>query len=131
MGIPTDLIKHIKAPDIVIAALGIALILFFSFRVYGSGAAAARVVVEGGGRRWEFPLDAGETVKVAGPLGDTVVELRGMRARVISSPCANQTCVAAGTIHRRGQWIACLPNKVMVRVEAEAGGGQELDAASW
>ncbi|MDR3161033.1 MAG: NusG domain II-containing protein [Spirochaetaceae bacterium] len=131
MGITADLLKNVKTPDIFIAALGIALVVFFSFRIYSPGNAAARVVVEGGGRRWEFPLDASETLKAAGPLGDTVVELRGGRARVISSPCANQTCVAAGTIHSHGQWIACLPNRVMVRVEAKAGGEQELDAASW
>jgi hypothetical protein len=131
MEIIVDLVKSIKAPDIFIAALGAVLVLFFSFRVYGSGGTAARVLVEGEGRRWEFPLDAVETVKVAGPLGDTVVELRGRRARVISSPCTNQICVAAGTIHNQGQWIACLPNRVMIRVEGEAGGEQEFDAASW
>jgi hypothetical protein len=120
--------KYVKPPDIFIAALGAALVVFFSFRVYGPGRAAARTMVEGGGQRWEFPLDAQESLRVAGPLGDTVVELRGRRARIISSPCTNQICVAAGTIHSQGQWIACLPNKVMVRVEA---GGEELDAASW
>jgi hypothetical protein len=129
MGIIVNLIKDIKVPDIAIAALGIALVLFFSLRVYRPGRAAARVLVEGEGRRWEFPLDAVETVRVPGPLGDTVVELGERRARVISSPCANQICTATGGIHRQGQWIACLPNRVMVRVEA--GGGEELDAASW
>jgi hypothetical protein len=131
MGIAGDLVKSIKIADVFIALLGMALVLFFSFRVYDPRGTAARLLVEGDGRRWEFPLDAAETVKVAGPLGDTVVELRGRRARVVSSPCTNQTCVAAGTIHGRGQWIACLPNRVMVRVEAEAAGEQELDAASW
>jgi hypothetical protein len=122
-------VKNIKAPDIAIAALGIALVLFFSVRVYSPGGAAARIVVEGDGRRWEFPLDAVETIKIAGPLGDTVVELGGMGARVVSSPCANQICTAAGAIRRHGQWVACLPNRVMIRVEA--GGEGELDAASW
>jgi hypothetical protein len=122
-------IRNLSIADVSIAALGVALVLFFSIRVYNPGGAPARVVVEGGGRRWEFPLDAVETLKVAGPLGDTVVELGGMRARVVSSPCANQICIAAGGIHRHGQWIACLPNQVMVRVEA--GGEGELDAASW
>jgi hypothetical protein len=131
MGIIVDLIKNIKVPDLAIAALGMGLVLFFSFRIYSPTQSVARVLVEGDGRRWEFPLDAVETVKVAGPLGDTVVELRGRRARVISSPCTNQICVAAGVIHNQGQWIACLPNKVMIRVETETLGEQELDAASW
>ncbi|MDR0399675.1 MAG: NusG domain II-containing protein, partial [Treponema sp.] len=108
-----------------------ALIVFFSFRVYAPGEGAARLVVEGEGRRWDFPLDAAEILRVAGPLGDTVVELGGREAKILSSPCPNQSCIAAGEIRRPGQWIACLPNRVMVRVEAAAPEEQDLDAASW
>jgi hypothetical protein len=125
------LFTGVKAPDMFIAALGAVLIVFFSFRIYAPGVAAARLVVEGEGRRWDFPLNAEETVSIAGPLGDTVVELRGMRARIVSSPCPNQSCIAAGAVHRNGQWIACLPNRVMVRVDAGAPEGRDLDAASW
>ncbi|MDR1972266.1 MAG: NusG domain II-containing protein [Treponema sp.] len=128
MGMRENL-RNLKAPDLVIAVLGLALVLFSALRVYAPGSGVPRVVVEGEGRRWEFPLDAGETLTVGGPLGDTVVELRGSRVRVLSSPCAGQTCVAAGAIHRHGQWIACLPNRVMVRLEASDQ--QELDAVSW
>jgi hypothetical protein len=121
----------VKAPDMFIAALGAALIVFFSFRVYAPGGGTARLVVEGEGRRWDFPLEAVETLPVAGPLGDTVVELRDRRARIVSSPCPNQNCRAAGAIGRHGQWIVCLPNRVMIRVEAGTPEGQDLDAASW
>jgi hypothetical protein len=124
-------VKNLRIADVVIAALGMVLIALFSFRIYAPSGAAARLVVEGEGRRWDFPLDAAETLSVAGPLGDTVVELRGRQARIVSSPCPNQSCIAAGAIHRRGQWIACLPNRVMVRLESEAREGQDLDAASW
>jgi hypothetical protein len=122
---------YIRIPDMFIAALGAALILFFSFRVYAPGEGTARLVVEGEGRRWEFPLDAAEILRVQGPLGDTVVELGAGGARIISSPCPNRSCIAAGAVRRHGQWIACLPNRVMVRVEAGLQGGQDLDAASW
>jgi hypothetical protein len=83
---------------------------------------------------WVFPLDAEERIAVAGPLGDTVVELRGGEARVLSSPCANQTCVAAGAVHGRGQWIACLPNGVFLTLENAPGNKEEpdeLDGATW
>jgi hypothetical protein len=61
-----------------------------------------------------------------------VVEIRGGRARIVSSPCVNQTCVAAGAVHSPGQWTACLPNRVMVSISgsnSEAEGA--VDAASW
>jgi hypothetical protein len=97
--------------------------------VYSGSAASATLTIQAGGGRWVFPLD-GETVFTApGPLGDTVVELRGGSARILSSPCANQTCVAQGSIHRHGQWLACLPNRVMVSVSGE--GGEGLDSVAW
>jgi hypothetical protein len=119
--------------DIGVIVLALGAVLVSAAAVYAPGAGLPLVVVESGGRRWEFPLDATETVAVGGPLGDTLVELRGNQARIISSPCAGQNCVAAGAIRRHGQQVACLPNRVMVSVQGggSPGGGPELDAASW
>lgn len=80
--------------------------------------------------RWVFPLDASETVAVPGPLGETVVEIRGGEARVASSPCADQTCVAMGGARLPGQWAACLPNRVMLYVSSGGGSGA-VDATAW
>jgi hypothetical protein len=97
-----------------------------------SGAAAysgggETVTVKGPEESWVFPRSAGETLRVPGPLGETVVELKDGCARVLSSPCTNQICVAAGAIHSRGQWTACLPNRVLVSISGEA----EIDGAAW
>jgi hypothetical protein len=130
----TGIITKIKPFDLGIMALALGAVLFAAVRVYAPGSGNLRAVLEGEGRRWESPLDAVETITVSGPLGDTVVELRGKQARIISSPCAGQTCVAAGAIRSHGQWIACLPNQVMVSVQSggpPGKGGSELDAASW
>lgn len=121
----------------MILALGI--VVFSAFAVYGSNGGVPQVILESDGRRWEFPLDAAETIAVPGPLGDTVIELQGNEARIIASPCTGQNCVAAGAISHHGQWIACLPNRVMVSIQAgespgkgpEIDEGQEIDAAAW
>jgi hypothetical protein len=106
---------------IIIPAFGIILgsIVF----VYSDPGGRSAVSVKAEGGVWLFSRDSAETLTVAGPLGDTVVEIRNGEARVLSSPCTNQTCVAAGTIHAQGQWIACLPNRVLVSI------GGEKDAA--
>jgi len=79
---------------------------------------------------WVFPLDAVETISVSGPLGDTVIEINGHGARIVSSPCLNQTCVASGAVHAPGQWAACLPNRVMLYV-GESKETNNVDAAVW
>jgi hypothetical protein len=122
---------------ILIPALGAVLVSFFA--VYSGAGAQYIIHLKGEGGEWVFPEDAAETVTVSGPLGDTLVEIQNGAARVISSPCANQTCVAAGRIHSPGQWAACLPNKVMVFIGGEAGGAAPVrspgesgvDAAAW
>ncbi|MDR2102695.1 MAG: NusG domain II-containing protein [Treponema sp.] len=121
------------------AALGLAaaVTLGASFAVYAGSGASEEVVITGERDRWVFPRDAVETLAVPGPLGDTVVELREGSVRITASPCANQTCIAAGAVRSHGQWIACLPNRVLVSVSAgdkDAGSSQgldEIDGAAW
>jgi hypothetical protein len=112
--------------------LAAAVTVFTAVVVYTGGDAKSEVRIKGPDGSWVFPQDAAELVRVPGPLGDTVVELRDGRARVLSSPCGNQLCVSAGAIHAHGQWIACLPNQVLVSVEKKTTlGEEELDGAAW
>ena len=89
-------------------------------------------MIRGQGREWSFPLETKETVIVSGPLGNTVVRIDDNHAWVESSPCGNQTCVAAGLVTRQGQWAACLPNNVLLIIEsAPAMTGEDVDAVVW
>jgi hypothetical protein len=113
-------------------AIGAAALLtgYCAFSVYAEPRGNERVLIRGAEGSWLFPLDAEETVEVPGPLGVTAVEIKDMRVHVISSPCANQTCVASGHIGSGGQWTACLPNKVFVVIEGDAG-GPGVDSGTW
>jgi hypothetical protein len=115
--------------------LAIVLTGFSAFMIYRNPGGGSRIILKGPGGSWVYPQNqnAPELISIAGPLGDTTVELKDGAARVISSPCANQLCVASGTIRARGQWIACLPNQVLVTIEAAdaASAEDELDAAAW
>lgn len=135
---------HLKLFDWAALALGLALTIGSGFWAYAGAGTESRVLIQGAGGRWVYPLDREALVRVPGPLGDTLVEIRGGAARVLASPCANQTCLSAGAVHRHGAWLACLPNGVLVRVESspdapgpspagDAGTGEagEIDAAAW
>jgi hypothetical protein len=123
----------LKPFDYVILLFALAAIFLALGLLYGGAGGQNTVKLKGESGAWVFPLDAEETVEVPGPLGITVVEVRGGRARVLSSPCQNQTCIAAGAIHSHGQWVACLPNLVLLSVEGRGGdsGGADVDAAAW
>jgi hypothetical protein len=100
-----------------------------AFFVYGGPAQAAQVSVNGRAGAWLYPFDVSETISVSGPLGDTIVAIDDGKAWIVSSPCRNQTCVAAPPLRRRGQWTACLPNQVLVNIDG-SGGGAGADAFS-
>ncbi|MDR2246542.1 MAG: NusG domain II-containing protein [Treponema sp.] len=121
----------LKALDIVVILLAVGLTGFSAFAAYGKPRNTPRVAISGSGREWVFPLDADETVAVSGPLGTTVVRIRDNRAWVESSPCANQVCVAAGRVHRQGEWVACLPNTVFLAIEGQEARRNVPDSTTW
>jgi hypothetical protein len=111
--------------------IALALTGFSAFAAYARPRSAAQVLIEGSGRRWVFPLDAEETIPVPGPLGETVVRIHNHEAWVESSPCDNQTCVAAGHVNKQGEWAACLPNNVLLMVEGRDDLENNLDSGAW
>jgi len=130
--VATDTVEKktlLKFPDILIILLAAGFAFFSAFDAYIKPQGQAWVLIRGQGGEWAFPVNAEETVAVAGPLGDTVVKIHGNRAWVESSPCENQTCVASGHIARQGQWAACLPNNVLLMIHGRGGG--DVDTAAW
>ena len=120
---------RLKVLDLAAVAAALAVIALASARAYGGRPGAEQLHLRGPGREWVYPLGADRTVTVSGPLGDTVVEIRGGQARVLSSPCAEKLCVRSGAIARQGQWIACLPNRVFIEVRGDSR--EPVDAYSW
>ncbi len=108
---------RLRPLDAIILAAGAALVAASAAWAYAPGAGTPVAVIDGPGGRWVYPLDRDSELRVPGPLGDTIIEIGGGRARIASSPCPDETCVAAGALSRPGQWSACLPNRVMLRIE--------------
>jgi len=114
------------------AVLGaIAAIALASVSAYSGRGGEGEVVVSGSSGEWIYPLGADRVIEVAGPLGTTLVEIHGKSVHITDSPCPNKTCVASGDISSNGQWIACLPNHVFVRVEGGSRGGGGVDAGAF
>ncbi|MBN1630502.1 MAG: NusG domain II-containing protein [Thermoleophilia bacterium] len=107
----------LKPLDWAAAALSLAAFVLSLALTAAGGGREAVVVIEGPGRSWVYPLEAEVDVDVPGPLGVTHVHVGGGSAWVSDSPCTAKICVATGRVQRPGSWIACLPNRVFVRIE--------------
>ncbi|HDQ46067.1 MAG TPA: NusG domain II-containing protein [bacterium] len=77
------------------------------------GTAAVITTSEGEIRK---SLHENREISVHGPLGETHVVIHDHRVRIVSSPCPNKICVHMGAIHRAGEMVVCVPNRVVVRV---------------
>ena len=80
-------------------------------------ASGDKITVHAEDNVYEFSLREDGIQRVKGHFGETVIEIKGGRAHIISSPCKNKTCIRQGF----GKTLVCLPNKVMVHVEDSEG----------
>jgi hypothetical protein len=94
-----------------------------------SGGGGSNVSIQSGSSEWIYSLGTDKTIAVPGLVGNTVVEILDNHARVIDSDCRDKICVNMGSLDRRGDWSACLPNGVMVRIVGEREDG--IDAIAY
>ncbi len=77
-----------------------------------------RVEVEASGVLHVVSLSENGDLTVDGPVGLTRIHVENGHVSVSDSDCRDKICVAMGAISRPTAWIACLPNRVFVRVAA-------------
>jgi hypothetical protein len=119
----------IRPLDILLISVSLLVVGAFALYAYTGKGKSSTVVIEASGKRYLYPLGQDRVVKVPGPIGETVVDIRDGRAFVEDSPCRDKLCVHMGSISKPGQWVACLPNKVMVSIGD--GGVKALDDVSY
>ena len=56
-----------------------------------------------------------KVLEIEGPIGKTVVHIHEGKVWISESPCPDKTCIRMGKIPDNGGFIACLPNKVILR----------------
>ena len=66
-----------------------------------------------------YQLEKDEILSFTGKEGESLIQIADKTASFIESPCKNKTCIASGTIKENGQWAACLPNGVFIRIDSQ------------
>jgi hypothetical protein len=89
----------------------------------------AVLVVTAPGLAEEYPLHVDRTRTVHG----VVITLRGGKARVLRSPCADKRCVKAGWRSRPGDMAVCLPQRVAIQVKGRRlqNAGERVDGVAY
>lgn len=111
------------ADKILILCLAFSILAVLMWQIRAEG--GARVLVRTAGHEQSYPLSVEHAFSVAGPLGESLIEVAGGRVRIAASPCRHQVCVRRGWIDRRGDVSVCLPNELALIIE---GAATDLDA---
>jgi hypothetical protein len=93
--------------------------------------APPRVEIEDADGRAVYPLNEDRLISAKGPLGITTVHIQGGGVHIEDSPCTNKVCIAMGVIRSSGQFVACLPNRIFVRITGGSRSPEVPDAAVW
>jgi hypothetical protein len=102
--------------DLVVVATAMLLVAAIAVLVWRPGAAPAWAEIRGTDLVMRVRLDQDGEHVVDGRLGASVIEVAGHRVRFAAAPCTNRVCIAAGWLRRTGDYAACAPNGVSVRV---------------
>lgn len=108
---------------IAVAAIVLLAMLSAVAFLSGSGGTKAQLFVYQNGVLIEkMPLEEDKILQIGGEY-QNVVRVRDGRAAIVSSNCPNGDCVRCGWISRIGRSVACLPNRVELRISAQEDGG--------
>ncbi|ULQ59291.1 NusG domain II-containing protein [Brucepastera parasyntrophica] len=122
--------KGITISDILILIAGLFVFVLSLSLLNSDTGGERRIVIESPEGTWLYGMEADRTISIPGKLGPSVIRISEDSAAIIYSPCPNQTCITAGAISKTGSWAACLPNRVMLKIE---GGPEEetIDAMGY
>jgi len=121
----------VKPLDWFFLALSLVLTVGTAWVVLAPTDAPLRVEVQGPEGTFLYPLTEDRTIDAKGPLGTTHVHVAQNRVWVHDSPCTNKVCLAMGVIDHSGQYVACLPNRIFVRITGGAPDPEAVDAGVW
>ena len=74
-------------------------------------------------RNFVYPLNQDREIIVEGKLGEAKVVIRDGKVKIVNSPCPLKICERKGWIEKKGDFIICVPNRVVIRIT-----GKEYDA---
>lgn len=108
-----------KPGDWFTLLLGSVLVTGLAVHFWGGGEGETVVIRARGKLVEQTNLRSTRTLTVAGPLGNTLIEIQPGRARIARDPSPRQLCVKQGWLSHAGEAALCLPNQVSVEIRGK------------
>jgi len=119
----------IKPFDIIFLIIILLVTAILSYTIYAGTEGEPKAHIKATSGEWFYSLKRKRELSIEGPLGRTIIIIENGSVSVRSSPCPEKICVKSGHKQNAGEWIACLPNGILITIE---GNGQpKIDATSY
>ena len=107
--------KNYKRDLLLVGILLLAALLLFAVTQCGRETGATAVVTVDGEEVGRYPLSKSGIFPLNG--GTNILVVEDGEAWVTEANCPDKICMAMGKISRNGEFIACLPNRLLIVVE--------------
>ncbi len=131
-----QLLRFIRGLGYLFTPLDIVFTLVFTtasvvtFAVLVSGASPSSTVeIETQNGIFVYTLDEDRDMSFEGPVGTTRVYIKDRQVGVKESPGKLKICIKSSPISQSNQWLACLPNRIFIRIVGEEQ--SNVDAVSF
>ncbi len=114
--------------DFVFFFVSLTLLVLSLFALRTDKLAESYLIVDSPYGEYVYPLSVDSVYDIEGVIGYSSIQVKNRRASFLDSPCPNKTCVQSQSIGRNGEWSACLPNKIFIRIESKTS---DMDAVAF
>lgn len=115
-----------RADRLVIAVLAALALVAWPLASAAARAEGVSAVISGPDGQSVVPLSEDAEYRIAGAMSDLTVCVDDGTVSVTESGCPDRICVHTGGVSAPGEVIACVPNRVVVRIGGERA--DDLDA---
>jgi len=125
---------QLRPLDYLIFLISVTVVVISVFWSAAGRDGELRAEIEASGILYIMPLSRDGSLEIEGPVGQTRVEVVDGEVFISDSDCRDKICIAMGHVSSASGWVACLPNRVFVIVNAvdpDGAAGTEVDSSAF
>ncbi len=118
-----------KKNDWILAGVVLLAAALLAWMQQGSRQTGSRVLVTVDGQEsGAYSLSQEQTVRIEGKNGYCLLQIKNGSASVTEADCPDRLCVRQHAVSKSGETIACLPGRILIRIEGGEDSGYDAVA---
>lgn len=126
--------SRLRILDYFIFLIALSVVVLSVFWSASGKEGELRAEIEASGIQYLLPLSQDGHLDLQGPVGETRVEVLDGEIFISHSDCRDKICISMGHVSTPSGWLACLPNRVFIKVIAvnpDGSAGSEVDSGAF